>query len=68
MAVNHQSGRVVVDIDPHLKRALHAALTTDGRSLKEWFVQQAYEYLDARRQNQLPVAAEPAPPAYGKAR
>lgn len=64
MAVNHNSGRLVVDIDPELKLALHAALAADGLSLKNWVVRQAREYVDVRRQPRLFVA-EPSAPAYG---
>ena len=35
------SGRVVVEIDPELKRSLHALLARKGMTLKEWFVSQA---------------------------
>lgn len=64
MAVNHKSGRVVVDVDPELKLALHAALAADGQSLKDWFVQSAADYLAVRKQPRLALVAEPPPPAY----
>jgi hypothetical protein len=63
VAVNHKSGRLVVDIVPELKLALHAALAADGLSLKDWVVRQARDYVDARAQPRL-FAAEPATPAY----
>lgn len=65
MAVNHNSGRVVIDIGPELKHALHASLAADGSSLKDWFVRHANEYIRERRQPQLAFAAEPPSPAYG---
>jgi hypothetical protein len=52
------SGRVVVEIEPALKRALHAALAQDGRTLKDWFIARAESYLDAHFQMSLPLAAE----------
>jgi hypothetical protein len=64
MAVNHKSGRLVVDIDPELKLGLHAALAADGLSLKDWVVRQARDYVDARAQPRL-FAAEPPPPPFG---
>lgn len=64
MAVNHKSGRVVVDIEPELKMALHAALAAEGLSLKEWFVRRAAEYVADHRQPRLAFAAEPPAPAY----
>jgi hypothetical protein len=39
------SGRIVVEVDPSLKKRLHAALTLDGTNLKKWFQQQAEAYL-----------------------
>lgn len=63
MAVNHKSGRLVVDIDPELKLALHAALAAEGLSLKDWVVNRARDFIDERTQPQL-FAAEPSPPAY----
>ena len=63
MAVNHKSGRLVVDIEPELKLALHAALAADGLSLKDWVVKRARDYIDERSQPRL-LAAEPSGPAY----
>ncbi len=39
------SGRIVLEVDPDLKRRLHAAVAGEGRSLKDWFVEQAIAYL-----------------------
>ena len=64
MAVNRKSGRIVVDIDPELKLALHAALAAEGMSLKDWFVREASDFLDRRRQPRLAFAAEPPAPSY----
>ena len=35
------SGRIVIEIDPDLKRGLHAALAKEGSTLKQWFVENA---------------------------
>ena len=32
------SGRVVIEIDPDLKKELNAILIRDGSTLKDWFV------------------------------
>ena len=61
VAVNHKSGRLVVDIDPELKLSLHAALAADGLSLKDWFVKQARYYVDERSQPHLFTAELPRP-------
>jgi hypothetical protein len=50
MAVNHQSGREVVELCPELKHALHAALAAAGISLKEWLVKNARDFVERHRQ------------------
>jgi hypothetical protein len=45
-----RSGRVVVEIDPDLKKELYAALDRDGVTLKQWFLDNANEYLRDRGQ------------------
>ena len=47
---------VVVEVDPVLKKRLHAALTLDGITLKDWFRQQAKAYLTGHQG----LAQEPA--------
>jgi hypothetical protein len=39
------SGRVVLEIEPMLKRELYAALSLEGKTLKGWFVAQATNFL-----------------------
>ncbi len=56
MAVG-SSGRIVIDVEPDLKRALHRALKQNGSSLKDWFIEQAEAYLQAD-QKQLEFFAE----------
>lgn len=58
MAVG-QSGRIVLEIDPALKRALHARLVGEGRHLKDWFLEQVAGYLNPRQQS-LPLYDVPA--------
>ena len=71
MAVNHKSGRVVVDVDPELKMALHAVLASRGMSLKQWFTSVATEFVTEHRQPRLafsealPIAADVDVDAYG---
>ena len=47
------SGRVVIEIEPDLKRELHVALRHDGTNLKSWFVEQATSFLSERGQISL---------------
>lgn len=39
------SGRVVVELDPELKRQLYSALAARGMSLKEWLMLNAKQFL-----------------------
>ena len=64
MAVNHRSGRVVVELDPELKFALYAALAAEGLTLKDWFVERAARYVREFQQPTLAFAAEPPSPPY----
>lgn len=46
------SGRVVIDIDPQLKRELHGHLALEGKTLKNWFIKSAEEYLSTQNNKQ----------------
>ena len=59
------SGRIVIEVDPLVKRQLYAALHADGLTLKDWFQQNLHAYLANREQ--LPLAFD-EPRAYGGAR
>ena len=48
-----QSGRLVLEVDPELKRRLHARVAAEGRSLKDWFLEQAERYLSLPQPEQL---------------
>lgn len=43
------SGRIVVEVEPELKRELHSALVKDGKTLKGWFVTQAETFVKNRQ-------------------
>jgi len=47
------SGRIVIEIDPEVKRQLHSALAREGLTLKSWFVAEASEYINSREQLSL---------------
>ncbi len=47
------SGRVVIEIEPALKRELYAELIRDGQTLKQWFIARAEEFVRERRQPSL---------------
>lgn len=44
------SGRIVIEIDPQMKRELYGVLLSNGQNLKEWFLRQAEEYVRTGRQ------------------
>ena len=39
------SGRIVIEVDPEFKSALHTTLQEQGMSLKDWFVARATEHI-----------------------
>ncbi len=49
------SGRIVIEVDPGMKRMLYSALTRDGLTLKEWFLRSAGSYIDQGLQISLPL-------------
>jgi hypothetical protein len=44
------SGRIVLEIEPLLKRRLYSALQLERKSLKDWFIARAEEYVQAQQQ------------------
>lgn len=44
-----QSGRIVVELDPALKRRLHDRLRNEGRDFKGWLLERVKEYLAVPR-------------------
>jgi hypothetical protein len=41
-----QSGRLVIEVDPTMKRALHGKLAAEGTTMKAWFITVAEQYLE----------------------
>jgi len=50
-----ESGRIVVDIDPALKRRLYSVLALENSTLKGWFIQSAERYIEEKREPSLPT-------------
>lgn len=48
------SGRIVLQIDPQLKRALYSRLAMEGRTLKDWVTAQIAAYLGPDEDHQNP--------------
>jgi DNA (cytosine-5)-methyltransferase 1 len=53
MSHNTKSGRIVIDVDPNLKRGLYSALALNGSTLKEWFVKEAASFSEESTQTAL---------------
>lgn len=50
------SGRIVIEIDPRLKQDLYSVLEKEGLNLKQWFLQNARQYLKDRSQLSLELS------------
>lgn len=58
------SGRVVIEIEPDLKRRLYSTLAMDSSTLKDWFIQCAETYVKdkaARQSDNKNWEVEPRP-------
>jgi len=42
------SGRIVIEIEPMLKRQLYSTLAMDSSTLKDWFIQCAESYVKGK--------------------
>jgi predicted Rossmann fold nucleotide-binding protein DprA/Smf involved in DNA uptake len=49
-----QSGRIVVELDPALKRRLHERLRNEGRDFKGWLLERVEQYLATPRTSAAP--------------
>lgn len=47
------SGRIVIEVDPDLKRTLYSNLAVRGFTLKEWFIANAESFIRDESQMQL---------------
>jgi DNA (cytosine-5)-methyltransferase 1 len=50
MAHHGESGRIVIDVEPELKRHLYSALSLSGSTLKDWFIKTAAEFCEEKKQ------------------
>jgi len=56
-----KSGRIVVVLDPALKRRLYSVLAMDNFTLKEWVIRSAERYIEEKSEPSLPIKKkEPA--------
>lgn len=49
------SGRIVIEIDPELKKDLYEALDKEGLKLKQWFLANANQFLSNKAQLGLDI-------------
>ena len=45
-----ESGRIVIEVSPELKRQLYSALALKNQTLKGWFIEAAEQYLVEAKQ------------------
>ena len=48
-----ESGRIVLEVDPELKRKLYSTLALENKTLKEWFIALARQHIDTQQQPSL---------------
>lgn len=48
-----ESGRVVLEIEPELKRRLYSTLALENKTLKEWFITMAEKHIQTQQQPDL---------------
>ena len=48
-----ESGRIVLEIDPELKRRLYSTLALENKTLKEWFIALAAQHIETQQQPSL---------------
>ena len=48
-----ESGRVVLEIDSDLKRQLYAVLALEGKTLKQWFIEESSLYVEKKLREEL---------------
>ena len=56
-----KSGRVVLEIDPELKRRLYASLENRQETMKEWFIKEAESLIYGDKQPSLFDASDKLP-------
>jgi hypothetical protein len=57
-----ESGRLVIEVDPALKRKLYSALDADRQTLKDWFLAAASRYLKSQPKNRSPLTSSKSKP------
>ncbi len=60
------SGKLVIEVDPSLKDALHARLAIEKKTMKAWFIKHAEDYVGASLSQSVPYmkVAESSPATF----
>ena len=45
-----KSGRIVIEVDPSIKKKLYEALVSNDMTLKEWFLKSADDFISNKNQ------------------
>jgi hypothetical protein len=43
------SGRIVLEVDPELKKALYSVLAHEQKTLKYWFLDKAHKHIEEKK-------------------
>lgn len=44
-----ESGRIVLEVDPELKKTLYSILAMEQQTLKDWFIGKAQKHIDEKK-------------------
>jgi len=44
-----ESGRIVLEVDPNLKKTLYSILALEQKTLKDWFVESAEKHIKEKK-------------------
>ncbi|NHB97418.1 hypothetical protein [Photorhabdus stackebrandtii] len=44
-----ESGRIVLEVDPELKKTLYSVLAHEQQTLKDWFVDKAQKHIEEKK-------------------
>ncbi len=44
-----ESGRIVLEVDPELKKTLYSILAMEQQTLKNWFIDKAQKHIDEKK-------------------
>jgi hypothetical protein len=58
-----KSGRIVIEVDPGIKRRLYATLALSGSTLKDWFLNRAADFMEEKADEGSPRGSNRSSPA-----